>query len=141
MTRLEGRAIVTHRTAHHDGIAPVAPDEPDHPWACPIPLQDHDACLLKVKEDPVERLQLEVRELLRQLCLDHPGASSAVCAAAMEAVVQLDGVEPAIHDALQHLPNRLKQSDPTVVPPAFWDQNNYAPSSTIVKWMDAGHSC
>jgi len=74
----------------------------------------------KVKEDPVERLQLEVRELLCQLCLDHPGASSAVCATAMKAVMQLDGLEPAIHDALKHLPNRLEQPDPMVVPPAFW---------------------
>jgi len=37
----------------------------------------------------------------------------------MKAVVQLDGAEPAIHDALKHLPNRLKQPDPMVVPPAL----------------------
>jgi hypothetical protein len=41
--------------------------------------------------------------------------------------VQLDGVEPAIHYALEHLPNWLKQPDPPVVPLALWYQNNYAP--------------
>jgi hypothetical protein len=29
-----------------------------------------------------------------------------VCATAMEAVVQLNGIEPAIPDALEHLPDR-----------------------------------
>ena len=61
--------------------------------------------LLKVKKDPVEGLQLDVGELLRQLRFDHPGASSAVCATAVEAVVQLDGIEPAIHYVLKHLSN------------------------------------
>ena len=68
-----------------------------------------------------------MRELLRQLCLDHPGASSAACATAVEAIVQLDGIEPAIHNALEHLPNWFKQPNPPVVPPALWYQNNYAP--------------
>jgi hypothetical protein len=43
-----------------------------------------------------------------------------VCATAVEAIVQLDGVEPAIHDALEHLPNWLKQPNPPIVPPALW---------------------
>ena len=77
-------------------------------------------CLLEVKEDRAERFQLEVRELLRQLRLDHPSASSVACATAVEAIVQLDGVESAIHNALEHLPNWLKQPNPPVVPPAFW---------------------
>jgi len=41
--------------------------------------------------------------------------------------MQLNDVEPAVYDALKHLPYRLKQPDPTVVTPAFWYQNNYAP--------------
>ena len=45
---------------------------------------------LEIKEDSVEGLQLEVRELLRHLCFDDRGASSVVCATAMKAVMQLD---------------------------------------------------
>jgi hypothetical protein len=122
------RAVIAHCTAHHDGIAPVAPDEPDHPWACSVPFKNHNAALpvhrveslLEVKKDPIEGLQLDVGELLRQLCFDHPGASSAVCMTAMKAVMQLNGIKPAVHDPLKHLPDWLKQPDPPVVPPALW---------------------
>ncbi len=84
-------AVVAHCAAHHDGIAPVAPDEPDHSWARSVPLENQNAMLpvhrveglLKVKKDPVEGLQLDVGELWRQLRFDHPGTSSAVCTTAV----------------------------------------------------------
>ncbi len=41
--------------------------------------------------------------------------------------MQLNSVEPAIHYPFKHLPNRLKESNPTVVPPTLWYQNNCAP--------------
>ena len=44
----------------------------------------------------------------------------------MEAVMQLDSVEPAIHYPFEHLPNQLKESNPTVVPPTLRYQNSCA---------------
>ena len=84
--------------AYHDGVTPVGLDEPDHPSACCVSFHNHDAAIpvhqvksfLEIKEDSVEGLQLEVRELLRHLCFDDRGASSVVCATAMKAVMQLE---------------------------------------------------
>ena len=45
----------------------------------------------------------------------------------MEAVMQLDGIQPVINHPLDALPNGLQKPNPTVISPAFWNQNNNGP--------------
>ncbi len=41
--------------------------------------------------------------------------------------MQLDGIQLVVNHLLNSLPNGLQKSDPTLIPPAFWDQNNNGP--------------
>ncbi len=114
---------------------PVAADKLNHPGSCSIAFQQHDAplpihCikgLPKIKEDTIKWLELEVQELLSQFNFDDRGASPAYAATAVEAVMQLDGIQSVINHLLDALPNGLQKPNPTVIPPAFWNQNNDGP--------------
>jgi hypothetical protein len=106
----------SHRgPTHHDGIVPVAADQLDHPRSRAVDFQEHNAPLPihsakgfpKIQEDTVERFELKVRELLGQFCLDDGGPCPAFAAAAMEAVVQLDGFQSMVDKPLNALPDRL----------------------------------
>ncbi len=114
-------------------------DKLNHPGSCSIAFQQHDALLPihcikglpKIKEDTIKWLELKVRELLSQFNLDDHGASPAFSATAVEAVVQLDGIQSVIDHPLDALPNGLQKPNPTVIPPAFWNQNNNGPKKLV----------
>jgi hypothetical protein len=81
--------------AHHDGIAPEATYQSDHPGTGPVSLKNHQALFpihhiksfSEVRKDPIEGLQFQVGELLHQLGLDDCGPRPALVLAAVEAVV------------------------------------------------------
>ncbi len=122
---LKGCAIVPSCSTNHDGITPVATDKPNHLGSCSIAFQQHDALLPihcieglpKIKEDTIKWLELEVQELLSQFNFDDRSASPAFAATAMEAVVQLDGIQLVIDHPLDALPNGPQKPNPTVTPP------------------------
>jgi hypothetical protein len=58
-----------------------------------------------------------------------PGAT--VVPASMQATVELDGIELLVHDALDNLPNGLKQAGSVVVTTAFWDQDYNDPAELL----------
>ncbi len=116
MASYEGPAVVTRRPTHHDGIVPVAADQSNHPRSCIIAFQQHNAPLLihsikglpKIQEDIVEGLKLKIREVLGQFCLNGGGPCPVFVAAAMEAVVQLDGSQTMVNNLLNALSDRLQ---------------------------------
>jgi hypothetical protein len=112
----EGRAVVSRRPTHHNGIVPVAADQSEHPRSHTVAFQEHDAPLpihsiegfLKIQEDTVKWSKPKIRELLGQFCLDDGSPCSAFAAAAVEAVVQGDGFQMMVNNPLNALPDRLQ---------------------------------
>ncbi len=94
----------------------------------PLPIQCIER-LPKIKEETVKRLELKVCKLLGQFCLDDCGASAATVAAAMEAVMQLNGIESVVDDAFNTLPNGLPFGIKTTMDHRSW--------RGIVPWIHA----
>ncbi len=91
-------------------------DQSDHPRSRTVAFQEHNAPLSihsiesfpKIQEDTIERIKLKIRELLGQFCLNDGGPCPAFVAAAMEAVMQLNGFQTMVNNPLNALPDRLQ---------------------------------
>ncbi len=131
--------IIAWRVAHRGCFPTEGANQTNHVWPCAVALQNQQAplpvhcikCLFQVKEDPVKGLLLKVGELLCQLCLNNCCPHSTTIMTPMDCIMEQNGIQSLIHDALHHLPYLLQKANATVVPTSLWKQHDNHPGELL----------